>query len=214
MKLALVLGIASLAGALRLPTKVVERAQGVVAAAALSAALIAQPAFAGVPEAAKELTDAAYPIIGALKKDTVAPLTGKAVGVALTANPKEIIKTIDAGLDAFLSVPPEKFIATAKALKKATAQASGASSCNLICMPSVELSEGVGAAAADALSAADKGKVKAFADQAIKTLNSADKLALAPLLLDGGKFASSLNPGDVAKATAAAVDLAKASGAL
>ena len=167
-----------------------------------------------VEQAALGLADALYPIVSNLEAKAVAPLAAKLVAVGTTGDPKEIIKTIDAGLDAFLSVPPEKFIATAKALKKATAQASGASSCNLICMPSVELSEGVGAAAADALSAADKGKVKAFADQAIKTLNSADKLALAPLLLDGGKFASSLNPGDVAKATAAAVDLAKASGAL
>ena len=46
-----------------------------------------------MPEAAIEFTDAAYPIIGSLKKEAVAPLTGKAISAALTASPKEIIKT-------------------------------------------------------------------------------------------------------------------------
>ena len=119
-----------------------------------------------------------------------------------------------AGLDAFLAVPPEKFIATVKALKTATGQAVSVDKCNLICMPPLDASEKVGAAAADALAAADKAKVKAFADQVLKTVNSVDKLALAPLVIDGGKFASSLNPGDVAKATSAALELAKSSGAL
>ena len=81
-------------------------------------------------------------------------------------------------------------------------------------MPPLDLSEKVGQAGADALASADKGKVKAFADQAIKAFNSVDKLAAAPVLLDGAKFAGSLNPGDVAKATAAALEVAKASGAL
>lgn len=188
--------------------------KGAFVGATFAAMLFAAPAFAGVPEAAKDFTDAVYPIVASLKKDTVAPLTGKAIQVALTANPKDIIKTIDAGLDAFLSTSPDKFIATVKALKLATAEAASASNCNLICMPGLETAEKVGAAAADALSTADPKKVGAFANQAIATLNSADKFALAPLLLDGGKFAASLDPGDVAKATGAALELGKASGAL
>ena len=118
-----------------------------------------------------------------------------------------------AGLDAFLGVPPDKFIATVKALKAATAQAVATEKCNLICMPPLDASEKVGAAAAEALAAADKAKVKAFADQALKTFGTVDKFALAPLIIDGGKFASSLNPGDVTKATGAALELAKAAGA-
>ena len=39
-------------------------------------------------------TRAGFPVLAALKKDTVAPLTSKAIGVALTANPKDIINTI------------------------------------------------------------------------------------------------------------------------
>mmetsp|Transcript_16412 Transcript_16412/g.30192 ORF Transcript_16412/g.30192 Transcript_16412/m.30192 type:complete len:270 (-) Transcript_16412:201-1010(-) len=185
-----------------------------IVGAALAAMLAAQPAFGGIPEAAKDFTDAAYPLIGSLKKDTVAPLTSKAVEVALTASPQEIIKTIDAGLDAFLSTNPEKFISTAKVLKEATAEASKATNCNLLCLPSLETSEKVGAAAADALSTADPAKVSAFANQAIKAFNSVDKFKLAPVLLDGGKFAASLNPKDVAAATAAALEVAKASGAV
>jgi len=215
MKLAIVGVVANSALALRLPTAPTQRAKEAAVCAALSTLLVCQPpAFAGVPEAAKEFTDAAYPIIGSLKKKEVAPLASKAVGVALTASPQDIIKTVDTGLDAFLSVPPEKFIATVKALKAATGQAVGVKECNLVCMPPLDASEKVGAAAADALGAADPAKIKAFANQAIKTFNSVDKLAAAPVLLDGAKFAGSLNPGDVAKATGAALELAKASGAV
>ena len=172
------------------------------------------PGHAGIPEAATDLADAVYPILGSLKKEKVAPLASKAVGVALTASPKELIKTVDAGLDAFLSIPPDKFYANVKALKAATAQAAGASECNLVCLPPLAAAEKVGATAGDALATVDTGKVKAFALQGLRLLNSADKLALAPLVVDGGKFAASLNPGDVAKATAAALELAKASGAV
>jgi hypothetical protein len=190
----------------------VQRAKA-AAAMAMTALLLVQPAYADVQSAVKDLTDAAYPIIGSLKKDAVAPLTSKAIGVALTANPKDIIKLVDTGLDAFLSTSPDKFVATVKALKVATAEAKGASSCNLICLPSLEAAEKVGAAAGDALSTTDPAKLKAFAGQAFATFNSVDKLAAAPVLIDGAKFAGSLNPGDVAKATAAALELAKASGA-
>lgn len=198
------------------PTKVSNPAKAAVVAGALGAMLAgAPPAFAGsATEAAVNLADAAYPIVGDLQAKTVAPLTGKVVSLALTSDSKNIIKTIDMGLDAFLSSDSGKFIATVKALKAATAEASGASSCNLVCLPSVGAAENVAKAAADALGTADGGKVKAFVGQAIKTVQSGDKMALVGLLADGSKFASSLNPGDVAKATSAALELGKATGAL
>eukprot|EP00746_Dinoflagellata_sp_MGD_P091126 gnl/MRDRNA2_/MRDRNA2_36077_c0_seq1.p1 gnl/MRDRNA2_/MRDRNA2_36077_c0~~gnl/MRDRNA2_/MRDRNA2_36077_c0_seq1.p1 ORF type:complete len:330 (+),score=56.21 gnl/MRDRNA2_/MRDRNA2_36077_c0_seq1:96-1085(+) len=183
----------------------------VSAAMAVSAMLIATPAYADTAGAIKDFTDAAYPIIGSLKKDTVGPLTGKAIQVALTAPPKEIIKTIDAGLEAFLSTDSDKFIKTVKALEVATTEASAASSCNLICLPSIEAAENVGAAAGEALATADKAKVKAFADQAIKLVNSVDKFAAAPVAIEGAKFGASLNPGDVAKATQAALEIVQSS---
>merc|ERR1712232_1361595 len=122
--------------------------------------LVATPAFADTASAIKDFTDAAYPIIGSLKKDTVAPLTGKAIQVALTADPKAIINT-------FLSADQGKFMKTIKALEEATSEAAGAKSCNLVCLPSLEAAEKVSAAAAEALSSADKAKVSAFASAAI-----------------------------------------------
>jgi len=181
------------------------------AAIAFSAILMAAatPAYASTASAIKDFTDAAYPIIGSLDKKTVAPLTGKAIQVALTANPKDIINTIDAGLEAFLSTNPDKFFATVKALEQATTEASQAAKCNLVCLPSLETAEKVAAAAGEALNTADKAKVSAFANAAVKLTGSVDKLAAAPVLIDGGKFVASLNPGDVAKASAAALEIVK-----
>ena len=65
------------------------------------------------------------------------------VSLAATGDPKEIIKTIDAGLDAFLSVPPERFMATVKTLKAATSEAAKQPACNLICTPDVSQVEKV-----------------------------------------------------------------------
>lgn len=48
----------------------------------------------------------AYPLVKSLKAGPVASLGTKVVSLAATGDPKEIIQTIDAGLDAFLSVPP------------------------------------------------------------------------------------------------------------
>ena len=61
------------ASAFKLPTSLPssEQCKAAGVAAALSTMLVATPVSAGVPEAAIELTDAAYPIIGSLKKDTV-----------------------------------------------------------------------------------------------------------------------------------------------
>jgi hypothetical protein len=179
----------------------------VSAAMVFSAMLVAAPAHADTATVVKDFTDAAYPIIGSLKKEAVGPLTGKAIQVALTANPKDIISTIDAGLEAFLSTDPTKFLNTVKALEVATTEASQAAKCNLVCLPTLETAEKVGAAAADALATADKEKISAFAKSAVKLSTSVDKFALAPLLIDGGKFAASLNPGDVAKASAAALEV-------
>jgi len=144
-------------------------------------------------------------------KKTVAPLTGKAIQVALTANPKDIINTIDAGLEAFLSTDPKKFLDTVKALEVATTEAGQAAKCNLVCLPSLETAEKVAAAAGEALQTADKSKVANFANAATKLVGSVDKLAAAPVLVDGSKFAASLDPGAVAKATAAALEIVKAS---
>ena len=115
-------------------------------------------------EASVDVAMDAYPVVKSLKAGPVASLGTKVVSLAATGDPKEIIRTIDAGLDAFLSVPPgardarhertlgltlnqrergmtvacvlaDRFLKTVVALKEATAVASSAPTCNLVCMP-------------------------------------------------------------------------------
>ena len=71
------------------------------------------------------------------------PTEPVAVSLAATGDPEQIIKTIDAGLDAFLSVPPDRFMATVKTLKAATSEAAKQPACNLICTPDVSQVEKV-----------------------------------------------------------------------
>ena len=61
---------------------------------------------AEVEAAAKELADALYPVVRGVKAKDIAPLASQTLSAASTGDPKEIIRTLDAGLDAFLSVPP------------------------------------------------------------------------------------------------------------
>ena len=57
-------------------------------------------------EASVDVAMDAYPVVKSLKAGPVASLGTKVVSLAATGDPKENIRTIDAGLDAFLSVPP------------------------------------------------------------------------------------------------------------
>merc|ERR1712083_569152 len=106
--------------------------------------------------------------------------------------------------------PPEKFFATAKALKEATAEAKGASKCELICVPSLATSEKVGALAIDALASADKGKVKAFVEQATESFNSAAPDKVAKTSKDLAKLTTQLNPQNMMDLKAAAESIAEA----
>ena len=91
----------------------------------LSVSLLAQPAqpamaaeglpSIGMPsvvraktfqEASVDVAMDAYPLVKSLKAGPVASLGTKVVSLAATGDSREIIQTIDAGLDAFLSVPP------------------------------------------------------------------------------------------------------------
>ena len=111
------------------------------------------------------MADGLYPIVGGLQAKAVGPLAGKVVSLAATGDPKEIIKTIDAGLDAFLSVPPDRFVAAARALKTASAEATAATTCNLVCMPKLSTVEGVAGKMANALSVTDPAKLETFVYQ-------------------------------------------------
>ena len=99
-------------------------------------------------EASVDFANSLIPIVGGLKAKPVAPLAAKTVSLATTGDPKEIMRTIDAGLDVFLSVPPERFFAAAKALKEGTTAAAAESECNLVCLPPPEKTRAVARVAA------------------------------------------------------------------
>ena len=123
------------------------------------------------------------------------------------------VKTIDAGLDAFLSVPIENFFSAAVALKSATTEAVGADSCNLVCTPSLATVEKVAGKMALALSVTDPAKLKAFVYQITRSLQSGDNTQLAAVLASGRQFEASLDQGDVRKVTLASIQLLNAAGA-
>ena len=123
------------------------------------------------------------------------------------------VKTIDAGLDAFLSVPIENFFSAALALKSATTEAVAADSCNLVCTPSLATVERVAGKMATALSVTDSEKLKAFVYQITRSLQSGDKTQLAAVLANGRQFEASLDQGDVRKVTLVSIQLLKAAGA-
>ena len=147
-----------------------------------------------------------------MQSATVAPLASKVVSVATTGDPKEIIRTIDAGLDAFLSVPPERFFVAARALKEATAAAVSAADCNLICMPPRSIVKEVAGVATNALAVTDSYKLQIFVKQAVASLESGNKEQLAGTIAEIKKFESSFRPRDVKRVKAAAVDLLTAAG--
>ena len=173
----------------------------------------AAPRNPAIEAASTRLADALYPLVRSLQARAVAPLAQKVVGLAVTGSPTEIIRTVDRGLDAFVTVPPDKFFAAAKALKAATASASGVRDCGLVCLPPLAQVEAVASAAADALSVSEPTKLQAFVVQAARSLQSGDKLLLAGALAEGGKFASTLSPTDVKASAAAGLELLKATGA-
>ena len=184
----------------------------------LSVSLLAQPAqpavaaeglpSIGMPtvvraktfqEASVDVAMDAYPLVKSLKAGPVASLGTKVVSLAATGDPREIIQTIDAGLDAFLSVPPDRFIKTVVALKEATAVASSAPTCNLVCMPPPPYVEKVVVSASDALSVTNPDKLKAFFFRGAASLASGEKQQYAGVLAETVKFSFSVDKSQLGK---------------
>ena len=189
----------------------IDNAQPAKASKALPATK-AYPKNQKLEGAALELADALYPVVGNLKASAVAPLASKVVSVGATGDPKEIMKTIDAGLDAFLSVPPERFFVAARALKEATAAAMTATDCNLVCMPPLATVEKVAGVASNALAVTDPARLEVFLLQAVASFYSGNKQQLASTLAEIKKFESTVSPSDLARVKVAAVDLLTAAG--
>mmetsp|Transcript_87052 Transcript_87052/g.137393 ORF Transcript_87052/g.137393 Transcript_87052/m.137393 type:complete len:454 (+) Transcript_87052:55-1416(+) len=161
---------------------------------------------------AEELADALYPIVKGVKAEDVGPFASKLVELGATGDPKEIIKTIDAGLDALLSVSQDRLFAAIRALKDAVGAAVDAPTCNLICVAPKDTVLKFTRQASTALSTADPVKLKAFVDQALKSFETGDKEKYVAAAAAGKKFLKALNPNDVQRVKAASLDLLKASG--
>ena len=170
----------------KLPLKLVRKAQAACVGVALcsSAALtIPTPAtaitraeelgyvqaqFEGTdPEAVIEVTAAAYPIIANLKEKTFTPFVTKVAeliikdrGAKYTA---DLAKSVDLGLDWFLSLSPEKVKDSTGAVKDAFKGLSP-DTCTLVPLPPAALFDKV--VASPAFTSADPAKVKAFEDEA------------------------------------------------
>ena len=168
---------------MKLPACVGQRAANVAAGIALSTLLaVNPPAYAAVTleAAVNEVTEAAYPFLVAQKAETFAPFEEKLFGALLSAKPDELGKTIDAGIDVFLSIPADKVAALNAVLKEASTAAT-ASGCENVVPSPVPKSVLSKLASSDAVAAADPAKVKAFSDAAgpvLKSLPTGDTICL------------------------------------
>ena len=118
------------------------------------------------------------------------------------------------GLDAFLSVPADRFVAAARAFKAATAEASVSDApCNLVCVPPLATVEEVAGRMANALSVTDSTKLKIFVYQAVRSIQSGDPQQLKAAAAEARRFEASLNQAEVRRVTRSVFDLLDAAGA-
>jgi len=150
--------------------------------------------------------------VKSVKAKDIGPFASKLVELGATGDSKEIIKTIDAGLDGLLSVSQDRLFAALRALKDAVGEAVDNPTCNLICVAPKDTVLKFTSQASTALSTADPVKLKAFVDQALKSFETGDKEKYAAAAAAGKKFLKALNPNDVQRVKAASLDLLKASG--
>lgn len=172
----------------------------------------AAPSTPELTAAAIKFADASYPIVETLNKiggKTIAPIAGKAIGIAFSGDAGKVGKAADTALEALISTNFANAYEVLGALDKAldAAVANGG-----LIPPKTEV-EGVAQAIAGALATVGPGKLGELLPQVVDAANSADKFKILGILGDGGGLVAKINPGDVTAATAAALDLAKASGA-
>merc|ERR1719162_1657148 len=161
--------------ALRLPVhpaKVAEAGKAFLAAACSASLLAGVPhqaiAAPSLNEAIVEVSQTSYPILKALKAETFVPFSAKIGKLVLDIAPDKLGKSIELGVDVFLSVPPEKLAALNGVVKDSFAGLE-ATSCTLVPLPS--------AASANtfqevATATVDAAKLKAFAEAYGPTLSA------------------------------------------
>ena len=109
---------------------------------------LASSAAQTLDEAIVEVSEASYPIIRALDAKTLVPFTEKIGGLLLSLPSAKLDASIDAAIDVFDSVSPDKL----KALNGAVGDAFGGlnvDSCTLVPLPSKAVAEKVQVVAAD-----------------------------------------------------------------
>merc|ERR1740139_148708 len=164
--------------ALRLPVhpaKVAEAGKAFLAAACSASLLAGVPhqaiAAPSLNEAIVEVSQTSYPILKALKAETFVPFSAKIGKLVLDIAPDKLGKSIDLGVDVFLSAPAEK-LATLNGVVKESFAGIEAASCTLVPLPS-------SAAATKfkdiATASVDAAKLKAFAEAYGPTLAALPK---------------------------------------
>jgi len=146
-----------------------------VGTACLSASLLGAPlassAAQTLDEAIVEVSEASYPIIRGLDAKTFVPFTEKIGGLLLSLPSAKLGASIDAAIDVFDSVSPDKL----KALNGAVGDAFGGlnvDSCTLVPLPSKAVAEKVQGVAAETVS---PDKLKAFGSTWGPTLDALPK---------------------------------------
>ena len=138
----------------------------IAAAAAVSISLappnLPQPAWAGYPEsiesAITELAQSSHPILKAQTADTFPKFTNSIGELVLKkVKPDKLGRSLDLGIDAFLSVPPEKIKALEKALQSEFADLK-TDSCDLVPLPPSSLADKFRSSDAAKSVSADKWK--------------------------------------------------------
>lgn len=145
-----------------------------------------------------ELATAAHPILAAQTADTFPAFTEKIANLIFKVKSDKLAKSIDLGLDAFLSVPKDKVDALESALK---AEMGGlkTSDCTLVPLPPASLADKFATAASGS---ADK--LKAFDSLyggSLKTLQKTDSAVCLP------------SPESLAKLSLVQVDVGRSFGA-
>lgn len=177
-----------------------------------AAATGAVQAPAALEAAAVKFADASYPIVQTLNTlggKTIAPLAGKAIGIAFSGDPAKVGKAADAAVEVLASANQANVFQALSALE----QGLNAAVANNGLLPPLADVENVAKAAAGALATVGPGKLSTLLGAVIDAGNSADKFKVLGILGEGSGLVAKINPGDVAAATSAAVALASASGA-
>merc|ERR1712217_276541 len=167
---------------------------------------------AALEAAAVKFADASYPIVQTLNTlggKTIAPLAGKAIGIAFSGDAGKVGKAADAAVEALASANQANVFQALAALDKGL----DAAVANNGLLPPLADVENVAKAAAGALSTVGPGKLAALLPAVVDAANSADKFKIFGILGEGSGLVAKINPADVAAATSAALALASASGA-